>query len=102
MMDTYNIIITSKAQSDLSECVSFVLNASKEAAIDLVRTLYSTIESLSSFPERNPIFDMPKPFPFIVRKHIAEKRYIVLYAIENNQVVIYRILDSRRKFDSLI
>ena len=102
MMENYNIIITSKAQSDLSECISFALNASKEAAIKLANNIYESIESLSVFPERNPIFNMPKPFPFTIRKNIVDKRYIVLYAIENNQVVVYRIIDSRRQFNYLV
>ena len=102
IMDTYKIIITSKAQSDLAECTGFVLNVSKEAALSLVDDMYSSIESLKTFPERNAIFEMPKSFPFTIRKLIINKRYIVLYAIEQDAVVIYRILDSRRKFDYLI
>ena len=101
-METFNVVITSKAQSDLSECVSFVLAVSKEAAISLANSIFVSIESLSFLPERNPIFNMPKPFPFIVRKHIVDKRYIVLYTIENNQVVVYRIIDSRRQFNYLV
>lgn len=101
-MDSYSIVITSKAQSDLSECVSFVLNISKEAAISLAKSTYNSVESLSAFPERNPVFDMPKPFPFVVRKHIVDKRYAVLYTIENSQVVVYRIIDSRRQFNYLV
>ena len=101
-MDSYTIIITSKAQADLSSCVAFVLNASKEAAISLANDIYASLESLSNFPERNPVFEMPKPFPFTVRKQIVNKRYALLYTIENNNVVIYRILDSRRKFDYLL
>ena len=101
-MDNYKIIITSKAQSDLSSCVSFVLNVSKEAAINLTNDIYSSLESLSMFPERNPIFEMPKPFTYTIRKQVVNKRYIVLYSIEKNTVVVYRIIDSRREFDHLI
>lgn len=101
-MEEFNIIISSKAQLDLAESVSFVLNVSKEAAIKLANDIYSAIASLSSFPERNPVFEMPKSFPFIIRKLVVNKRYIVLYTIENNDVVIYRIIDSRRSFDYLI
>ena len=101
-MESFKIIISSKAQSDLAECVAFVSNVSKEAAYSLVDDIYSSIESLRTFPERNSIFEMPKSFPFIIRKLVINKRYIALYAIENNEVVIYRILDSRRKFDYLL
>jgi len=101
-MDTLKIIITSKAQSDLSACVGFVLNVSKESAYTLANDIFFSIESLKTFPERNPIFEMPTSFPFTIRKFVINKRYIVLYAIEDNAVVIYRILDSRRKFDYLL
>ncbi len=101
-MDNFKLIITSKAQSDLTECVNFVLNVSKEAAVSLVNEIYSSIESLQTLPERNPIFEMPKSFPFTIRKLIIKKRYVALYALEDNNVVIYRILDSRRKLDYII
>lgn len=101
-MDSYKIIITSKAQTDLSSCVAFVLNVSKEAAFNLANDIYASIQSLTNFPEKNPVFEMPKPFPFTIRKQIVNKRYVLLYAIENSNIVIYRILDSRRKFDYLL
>lgn len=101
-MESFIVIISSRAQSDLSECVGFVLNVSKESALKLANDIYSSIESLSSLPERNPVFEMPKPFPFIIRKLVINKRYVALYSIEANNVVIYRIIDSRRKFDYLI
>ena len=101
-MDKFNVIITKKAQADLSDCISFVLKVSKEAAIKLSDDIYVAIESLDILPERNPIFEMPKAFPFVVRKQIINKRYIVLYTVEGNDVVIYRIIDSRRKFNYLL
>ena len=101
-MDSYKIIITSKAQSDLSSCIAFVLNVSKEAAFNLANDIYASIQSLTNFPEKNPIFEMPKPFPFTIRKQIVNKRYVLLYAIENRSIVIYCILDSRRNFDYLL
>lgn len=102
-MEKFNVIISSKAQLDLAESVGFVLNVSKEAAIKLANDVYSAIDSLSNFPERNPVFEMPKSFPFVVRKLFINKRYVVLYGIEtNNIIVVYRILDSRRQFDYLL
>ena len=101
-MDNYAIIISSKAQSGLASCVSFALNVSKEAVINLIDDIYASIQSLDVFPERHPVFEMPKPFPFEIRKLVVNQRYVVLYAIEQRKVVVYRILDSRRKLDYLI
>ena len=101
-METFKIIFTSKAQSDLAECISFVLKVSKEAAYALANDIYSSVQTLEMFPERNAIFEMPKSFPFTVRKLVINKRYLALYTIENDTVIIYRFIDSRRKFDYLI
>ena len=101
-MEKFEVVVSSKAQQDLSECVSFVLNVSVDAAKQLVEDIYGSLESLQSFPERNPIFEMPKSLPYILRKQVINGRYIALYSIEEKKAVVYRILDSRRKFDYLI
>lgn len=101
-MKKLNVVISSKAQSDISECVSFVLNVSKEAAINLANQIFDSIKSLELFPERNPTFNMPKQIPFTVRKHIVNARYIILYSCDNDIIIIYRVLDARRDFNSLI
>ena len=101
-MGVFKIVISSKAQSDIAECVGFVLNVSKEAACTLANSLYLSIESLETYPERNAIFEMPKSFPFTIRKLVINKRYLALYSVEGDKVVVYRIIDCRRKFDHLI
>lgn len=93
---------TSKAVSDLGACVSFVRRVSLEAAKKLSSDLLSAANSLSSFPERFPEFSMPKSFPFVVRKFVVNGRYILLFAVEENEVVIYRVLDARKSFTSLL
>ena len=101
-MVPFKVIVSNNAQSDVAECVGFVKKVSKEEAIKLAETLYSSMSSLNMFPERNPIFEMPKSFPLVLRKHIVGGRYIILYTIEQQTVVIYRVIDSRRKFAHLI
>ena len=98
-MNEYSVIISNKAHSDTAECVGKV---SKEAAIKLTNDIYTSLASLDLFPERNPIFNAPKSFPYTIRKQIINDRYIALYTIENQKIVIYRVLDSRRKFGHLL
>ena len=100
-MEYYNVIITSRAQIDLTVCIAFVLNTSVEAAKNLANEMKESLQSLSTWPERNPIFEMPKGFPFDIRKQVISKKYVVLYSIEDKNVVVYRILDSRRGFDHI-
>ena len=100
-MEKYEIIISSKAQEDILTCVGFVKNVSLEAAKDLFNNLYDFIESLETFPERNPLFEMPQGTNREIRKGIVEKRYIVLYEIEK-QIIVHRVIDSRKGFEQLI
>lgn len=101
-MATFEVVVSSKAQSDLCECVSFLLRVSEEAASALAEEIYACLGSLSDFPERNPLFPMPKACPLAIRKQVIGKRYIALYAIEGQRIVVYRIIDTRRKFDYLL
>ena len=101
-MNQYSVVWSAKALSDLAECVQFVLNVSKKAALDLREETFTNSKNLELFPEKNPIFEMPKSFPFVLRKQVISKRYILLYSIENEKVVIYRMIDCRRQYNSLL
>lgn len=101
-MEKFDVVISSKAQSDLASVVGFVLNVSKEAARALTSTIYPSIESLWNFPERYPVFPMPKSTSATIRKCVVSRRYALLYSMEGNSAVILRILDSRKEFDFLV
>ena len=101
-MDKYQVIITSKAQSDVAECIGFVKRVSKEAAYKLADELYSSFCSLELFPEKNPVFPIPNAFPYVLRKQVVNNRYIALYTVEGQKVVVYRVLDVRRSFEQLL
>ena len=101
-MTLYSVVWSSKALSDLAECIQFLLNVSKEAAVNLRNEAFSCANGLEAFPEKNPIFEMPKSFPFILRKQVVSKRYILLYTIEKEKIVIYRMIDCRKQFGSLL
>ena len=101
-MDNYKVNLLYKAQQDLSEIIQFVLNVSKDDAIILKKELYDSLETLTNYPERNPVFEMVSSFPYIVRKQIVSNRYIILYSVVLDQIYIYRIIDARRGFDGII
>lgn len=101
-MAVSKIVLTSNAYADWQNCVSFVLNVSKEAAIQLDDEIKAAIDNLGNYPEKNPIFEMNRVFPFVVRKSIINRRYIILFSINEQEILVYRILDVRRKFEALI
>ena len=98
----YKVEWSPKSVSDLGEHVSFQRRVSVEAASALSTNIIEAGLSLSSFPERFPEFPMPSNFPVIIRKYVVDGRYIILYGIVDDTVVIYRVLDARRKFDGLL
>ena len=98
----YRVEWSSKALSDLGEHVSFQAKVSKEAALGVSSKILFSGNALSSFPERFPEFPMPRNFPVVIRKCVVDSRYIILYGITNDVVMIYRVLDARRKFDGLL
>ena len=98
----YRIEWSSKSVSDLAEHVSFQRRVSVDAAATLSANIISAALSLSSFPERFPEFAMLKNFPVAIRKCVVDSRYIILYGIADDTIMIYRILDARRKFDGLL
>ena len=101
-MIKYNIVWRPEAQLDLIAHITFMSNVSFDVALELRRVFFEEVSSLTSFPERNPLFEMPDGFPFNTRKKVVNKRYLIIYAVDNDNVKIYRILDARKQFEYLI
>ena len=101
-MDKYNIVWRPEAQIDLIAHVTFLTNVSMQAAHELRKAFYDEVNSLITFPERNPLFEMPDAFPFTTRKKVVKGRYLIIYAIDKDCVKIYRVLDARKQFEHLI
>ena len=96
-MDNYKIESTQRAFLDITECVSFVKNVSIEAAKQLRNEIMSSINSLSTFPNKYPEIDGLKIRDNKVRKMpIHEGRYVVLYKIEESMITIYDVLDVKK------
>lgn len=96
-MNNYSITITQKAYSSITECVLFVNNVSREAANQLYEEMMNAIRSLSSFPNKYPEVPGLLIRDIKVRKMpIHDGRYVILYKVENDKVVIYDIIDTRK------
>ena len=96
-MTEYKIVITQRAFSDISECVLFVKNVSKEAAENLYLEIIDSIKSLSTFPNKCSEIEGLLIKESKVRKMpIHNGRYMILYKVEQDVVTIYDILDTRK------
>ena len=96
-MDKYQVVITQRAFSDISECVLFVNAVSTEAAKKLYEEIMASIHSLETFPEAYPIIeDLTIGKTKVRRMPIHNGRYLIVYKFEKEVVTIYDILASRK------
>lgn len=96
-MNEYQIIITQRAFSDITECVLFVNNVSNDAAKELYSEIISSINSLKTLPNAYPnIEGLVIGAINIKRMPIHHGRYFILYKVEGDLVTIYDVIDSRK------
>ena len=96
-MAELKVSITQKAFSSISEHVFYVRNASLEAAKELYEETMASLRSLSSFPERYPeIQDLRIAGARIRKTPIHNGRYVALYKVDGDTVVIYDVIDTRK------
>lgn len=97
-MNKYSIKISQKAYSDIVECVSFLKKVSLEAAKKLHEEIIESIKSLEVFQNKYPEIPGVQIKDIKVRKMpIHDGRYVILYKVEKNVIVIYDILDTRKE-----
>lgn len=102
MANTYQIVITDDAFSDIQQALSFLSAVSIDAAKKLNRRIKDVVLSLREYPFRFAGIDMPKSLAHDFRKAVIEHRYLLIYAIKDSTVVIERLLDARQGFASLL
>lgn len=96
-MEKYKIVFSKKAYFDLLQCFLFIRNVSLDAANKMYEEVISSIELLSTFPNAYPIIDKLTILGSNVRKMPIQKgRYIIVYKVRKEDIVIYDILDSRK------
>ena len=96
-MAELKVSITQRAFSSICEHILFVRNVSIEAAKELYEETMTSLRSLSSFPERCPeIQDLRIAGARIRKMSIHNGRYVALYKIDGDTVVVYDVVDSRK------
>ena len=96
-MAELKVSITQRALSGICEHILFVRNASLEAAKALYEETMTSLRSLSSFPERCPeMQDLRIAGARIRKMSIYNGRYVTLYKIDGDTVVVYDAVDSRK------
>ena len=98
----YRVIISDRAKRMLGEHIRFLAQVNKEAAAAKKKEIMSALRSLNRMPQRFPYFEELYITPNKYHKMFIEKRYLVLYQIQDDTVYVEYILDCRKDYGWLI
>lgn len=94
-MRKYKVIVLDSAFEDLEDIHSFCRNNyGTSYASKIVKRLLNETFSLDTFPFAFPIHYTTSEY--IVRKKIVDKRYLIIFSIIQNSVIVYNFIDGRK------
>lgn len=102
MPKTYKAIFSRYAEDDLVEIVEYYHQINPEYALKLLETIETRVNELKKFPERGRIVPELEEQHILDYRELIEGNYRLVYAVQEDMVVIHTILDGRRDFEELI
>ncbi len=99
----YKYTITYAAELDLNEILDYISNklCNKTAAKDFYNELINSIAIVCDFPQSGILLDNSIIKDDSIRK-IFVGQYIVYYKLDNNEIVILRIIYGKSSLDEII
>ena len=97
-MVMYNVIVLSSAHKDIDDIYNFCNNISINYALKVRSKIRQAIQSLKYFPIINPFYAVLGNE--ILRKHIVYKRYLIIFSVIGQTIVVFHIIDGRRNLKS--
>ena len=93
---SYKVVLSQHSFNQINQCVAFVNNVSKEAALKLYKDIMEGVSSLEDMPLRCPVVDYLKlPFGSIRKLIISNGRYALLFRVDKDVVYIDYFVDFR-------
>ena len=94
---------TDKAENDFDEILNYISNklCNFQAANDLFNEIFKTIHNIIAFPQSFPLLENEYVRNRNIRKAIINN-YNLYYVIENNILVVLRIIYNKRDLLELI
>lgn len=93
----YNILVLDYAYSDKNAIYEFCLNINSNYANKVINRIDNAIQSLKYFPFINPLYAVLENEIF--RKHIVDKRYLIIFSVIEQTIVVFHIIDGRRNIN---
>lgn len=98
----YKVIVSDRAKRMLGTHIRFIAQVSKEAAAAKKKEIMSAMHSLSQMLQHFPFFEELYIPPNKYHKMLVEKRYLILYQIQDDTVNVDYIIDCRENYRWLI
>ena len=98
----YQVVISDRAVGLLLRHVHFVAQVNVQAAERLREEIMEAAKSLQRFPERNMWLCDPMLPVSKYRKMLVSKRYLLVYQIKDDTVLIEYLLDCRQDYQWLL
>jgi len=95
----YSVEVLPDAQAKIEGHVEFLARVNEAAAWRLYHGLRRDFLSLEIRPERFKVYEPLSPVPFTLHEMISQKRYRVVYEIDDGMVYIYDVQDCRQDTD---
>lgn len=87
--------MTQLAQKDLEKIYDYIAADSNENAARFILELEKKVNSLGTFPERQPLIAENKYFGTDYR-HLVHKKYRIIYRISKKTVYILRVIHGAK------
>jgi plasmid stabilization system protein ParE len=100
--EKYTVTVSTEAMNMLMEHVEFLAQVSETAAMRLISQFQAYTEKLETMPEAYPwLYDTLLP-EHKYRKVLFERRYLIVYQIEDNNVYIDAVVDCREEYQKFL
>ena len=98
----YHVYVDPAANDRMAEHMEFLARVSEEAANRLLDDLMAGVRSLKKLPFRNPVYNRPYLPIDKYRGLLIDKRYRMIYQVDDNCVFVDDIQDLRQDNDKNI
>jgi plasmid stabilization system protein ParE len=98
-MKRWNVFVELPAQQDIAQARSWLAEREPVAADHWFDSIYDTIGSLETFPERCPLAPESKSFNFEIREIFHGRRqhkYRILFTVTENEVHVLHVRHGAR------
>ena len=99
----YQVLISALALEDVADIYEYITTSFNEPhiAVNMRDSIIDAIESLEIYPMRAPL-EKDEPFHSQGIRKLLIKNYYIFYHIEEERVIITRVLYNRREWQDIL